>query len=421
MTQLFDGEPVPAAPRIIQSLPRPDPEEGPNAYTYGRAPGVSTLAAIPAAHRAIGLLASTLARLPRTAARLEDRLADDWAADPDHPVTALLEVPSPRLPDPWLFWQMLFRALFASGNAYAWVRRDRRTGRPTELVPAECRSARWIDGSRGPVVEYSLSLLGGPYGMGEQIRVRAPDVLTLHGDGFNGLESPSPVRYAARQTLTVMALAEEHQQDLLSGVQLRTAITVAPELFPHITPEKLQEYQWSLSEDYRRARRKREIPVLPPGFGLTSTGGLSAADIQLIELLKWSVEDVGRAFGVPPRMLGHFHEGAKVAATFEGHAVDFERWSIQAHVQRVQAQLTAKLLSAAEAADGLVVRMPADRIREGSWTEQVRAVELAVARGGLLTPNEGRQRLRYPPLEGGDQLLQPKGAPPQSRATGEDA
>ena len=99
--------------------------------------------------------------------------------------------------------------------------------------------------------------------------------------------------------------------------------------------------------------------------------------------------------------------------------MDFERWSIQAHVQRVQAQLTAKLLSAEEAADGLVVRMPADRIREGSWTEQVRAVELAVARGGLLTPNEGRQRLRYPPLEGGDQLLQPKGAPPQTAPAGD--
>ncbi len=134
----------------------------------------------------------------------------------------------------------------------------------------------------------------------------------------------------------------------------------------------------------------------------------------MIELLKYSVEDVGRAFGVPPRMLGHFHEGAKVATTFEGHAVDFERWSIQEHVQRVQAQLTTKLVSADDAADGLVVRMPADRIRAGSWTEQVRAVDQAVAKAGVMTINEGRRLLRLPPVPDGDRLLQPKGAPTQT-------
>ena len=153
--------------------------------------------------------------------------------------------------------------------------------------------------------------------------------------------------------------------------------------------------------------------------GVATTGGLSAADIQLIELLKYSVEDVGRAFGVPPRMLGHFHEGAKVATTFEGHAVDFERWSIQEHVQRVQAQLTTKLVSADDAAAGLVVRMPADRIRAGSWTEQVRAVDQAVAKAGVMTINEGRRLLRLPPVPDGDRLLQPKGAPTQETETEE--
>ena len=368
------------------------------------------MAAIPAAHRAIGLLASTMARLPRTAARLEDPFADEWTPVLDHPVTALLEAPSRRMPDPWLFWESLFRALFASGNAYAWIRRDPRTRRPVELVPAACRVTRW---AAGPVAQYDLILLDGLRGLGEQIAALAPDVLTLHGPGFDGLESPSPIHYAARQTLSVMALSGEHQRALLHGVNLRAAITIVPELFGRILPEQLQQYQDTLNQSYAAARRKGQIPLLSPGFGLATVGGLSAADIQLIELLKYSVEDVGRAFGVPPRMLGHFHEGAKVATTFEGHAVDFERWSIQEHVQRVQAQLTTKLVSADDAANGLVVRMPADRIRAGSWTEQVRAVDQAVAKAGVMTINEGRRLLRLPPVPDGDRLLQPKGAPTQ--------
>ena len=410
MTAIFDDIVPFERPRILQ-LPRPDPDSGPQAYTYGRGLGASALAAIPAAHRAIGLLASTVARLPRTAARLEDPFADEWAPVPDHPVTALLAAPSRRMPDPWLFWESLFRALFASGNAYAWIRRDPRTRRPVELVPAACRVTRWAP---GPVAQYDLILLDGLHGLGEHITALAPDVLTLHGPGFDGLESPSPIHYAARQTLSVMALSGEHQRALLHGVNLRAAITILPELHGRILPEQLQQYQDTLNQSYAAARRKGQIPLLSPGFGLATVGGLSAADIQLIELLKYSVEDVGRAFGVPPRMLGHFHEGAKVATTFEGHAVDFERWSVQEHVQRVQAQLTTKLVSADDAADGLVVRMPADRIRAGSWTEQVRAVDQAVAKAGVMTINEGRRLLRLPPVPDGDRLLQPKGAPTQT-------
>ena len=417
MTAIFDGHVPDTRPRILQ-LPQPDPDSGPQAYSYGRGLGASALAAIPAAHRAIGLLASTLARLPRTAARLEDSFADEWTPAPEHPVTALLEAPSRRMPDPWLFWESLFRALFASGNAYAWIRRDPRSGRPVELVPAACRVARWAP---GPVAEYDLILLDGLRGLGEHITALAPDVLTLHGPGFDGLESPSPIHYAARQTLSVMALSGEHQRALLHGVNLRAAITIVPELFGRILPEQLQQYQDTLNQSYAAARRKGQIPLLSPGFGLATVGGLSAADIQLIELLKYSVEDVGRAFGVPPRMLGHFHEGAKVATTFEGHAVDFERWSIQEHVQRVQAQLTTKLVSADDAAAGLVVRMPADRIRAGSWTEQVRAVDQAVAKAGVMTINEGRRLLRLPPRPDGDRLLQPKGAPTQETERNDDA
>ena len=76
-------------------------------------------------------------------------------------------------------------------------------------------------------------------------------------------------------------------------------------------------------------------------------------------------------------------------------------------------------MSADDAAAGLVVRMPADRIRAGSWTEQVRAVDQAVAKAGVMTINEGRRLLRLPPRPDGDRLLQPKGAPTQETETEE--
>ena len=391
-----------------KQVPEPDPDE-PGRYVYQSA---STLTAIPAAYAAIGLLSETLAKLPRTVARIEDVLDDYWEPDLDHPVSALLWHPS-RMVDPWVFWEWLFRCLFGTGNAYAWIRRDR-SYRPVELVPAECTRCEWVASRRGPVAEYDLTLWGAWDGGGaRELRgVRAGDVLTLHGPGFSGLASPSPVQYAARRTLEVMDEAATHQQSLLrAGGGARTAIETDKELLA-LTPEQRKQHRQDLQDSYTKARKEGRIPVLPPGFNAASTGGMSAVDIQVIEVLRWSVEDVARVWNVPPRLLHHYHEGFRVAA-FEAQAADWERNSISGHVQRVQEQLSAKLMSRDDVEMSLAVRMPTDRIRAGNWSERVSSVDQAVAKAGVMSINEGRRQLRLPDWPGGDRLLQPKGAPAQ--------
>ena len=395
-------------------LPQPDPED-PDFYTYRR-PSLPSLAAIPAAYAAIGLLASTLGQLPRTAARLEDPLDDYWSAVPDHPVSELLRNPS-RLVDPWLFWEWMFRRLFAGGNAYTWVRRE--AGRPVELVPADCLRCEWQTGRRGPAAVYDLHLWGGSgtAGGGERVTARAADVVTLHGPGFDGVSSPSPIQYAARRTLELMDRAGQQQEMLMNLISVRSAIKSDAELV-RLNLEQRKQLQEDIRKTYQDARRKGEIPVLPPGFDLTGDG-LSSVDLKIIELFKWSVEDIARVYGVPPRLLGHYHEGLRITASVEAQAVDYERWSVQPHIRRVEEQLSAKLMGRDDVARGLVVRMPSDRIRAGSWSERVAAADQAVAKGGVMTPNEARKLLRLPPIEGGDKLLQPKGAPAQDSAAGE--
>ena len=393
-------------------LPVPDPDE-PGFHTYAQSSG--PLTAIPAAYAAIGLLASTLAQLPRTVARLDDPLDDYWQADPEHPVSELLRRPS-RLVDPWIFWEWMLRCLFGFGNAYAWIRRDA-GGRPIELVPADCTRCQWVDGEQGPVAEYDLTLWGIDNGGARQLlRVSASEVVALHGPGFDGLASPSPVLYAARRTLEVMDQAAVYQRQELRGRGLRTAIETDAKLL-ELTPEQREQHRKVLEEVFAKAREDGTVPVLPAGFSPASTGGISAVDIRVIDLLKWSVEDIARVWNVPLRLLHQYYEGQRVTQ-FEQQAVDFERWSLRGHVHRVEEQLSAKLLSREETANSLVIRLPTDRIRAGSWSEQVNSVDQAVAKAGVMTVNEGRRRLRLPPREDGDRLIQPKGAPAQDSATG---
>ncbi len=393
-------------------LPVPDPDE-PGFHTYAQSSG--PLTAIPAAYAAIGLLASTLAQLPRTVARLDDPLDDYWEADPEHPVSELLRRPS-RLVDPWIFWEWMLRCLFGFGNAYSWIRRDSR-GRPVELVPANCTRCQWVDGSQGSIAEYDLTLWGvtGNGATQQMLRVPASDVVALHGPGFDGLASPSPVLYTARRTLEVMDQAAVYQRQELRGRGLRTAIETDVQLL-NLTPEQREQHRKVLEEVFAKAREDGTVPVLPAGFSPASTGGMSAVDIQVIDLLKWSVEDIARVWNVPLRLLHQYYEGQRVTQ-FEQQAVDFERWSLRGHVHRVEEQLSAKLLSREETADSLVIRLPTDRIRAGSWSEQVNSVDQAVAKAGVMTVNEGRRRLRLPPREDGDRLIQPKGAPAQDTGT----
>ena len=112
-------------------------------------------------------------------------------------------------------------------------------------------------------------------------------------------------------------------------------------------------------------------------------------------------------------MLGHYHEGFR-ATRFEFQAADFDRFTVRKDARRCEEQLSVKLLSREDITQNLVVRMPSDSIRAGTWSELVDSVDQAVSKAGVMTINEGRRRLRLPELPDGDRLIQPKGAPAQN-------
>ena len=396
----------------------PNPERGPQSYVYRR-PDSGGLDAIPAAFACVAILSRTLASLPLVVGRLRDRSADLLEPDYEHPVSVLLDAPSTLL-DRQKFWELICNRLFSAGNSYAWIRRGPGR-RPVELVPAVLNKApEWVSvEGMARTIKYELNLLGSkpdPLGRKPTVEATAPDVLAFHMDGFTGLSSPSPIHHAARRSLETMRNASVWQDAAFTGTNVRNAIETDPELakLPDVS-RHLDQFEARLRDSLEKARQDGLWPVFPPGYSLASGSGFSPADLQTIEVLKWGVEDVARVWLMPPRMIGHFHEGFR-ATRYEAQQEDFERICARPNAGRIQAQCTAKLLAPAEKDSALVVRMNTDQVGRGSWSEEVDAVDQAVSRGGLLTPNEGRRRLGYPPLPGGDVLLSPKGAPPQPGA-----
>lgn len=404
-----------AALELILDRDTTDPEFTPLGESDGSwlaghdAAAARRFGAVPAAYAAVNLLSAELATLP-----IEVRRRDQVVED--HPLADLLAWPSAMM-DPWQLWEFVYRALMAGGNSYCDVVRLR--GRPVELVPAVAIRAEYQSGTRGSRPAYDLELLGDD-GRGRRDRVTrfGRDIVSLHGPGFDGLVSPSPISYAARNTLAMVHKVMTHQYSILDkGVAAGVALTQATEVAKgRLSPEQIMELIERLQDGFSGARNAGKVPVLPPGMDVARMGSLSAVDLQLVDILKWSVEDIARVYNVSPIRLGHYHEGFRVS-TFEAQASDFERYTIYPLALRVGAQLNHTLLTEADVRDGYTIALDSDMLALGSLSERIKAADQAVAKAGIWTVNEGRRLTGRPDRTDGDRLMSPKGAPAQPPAT----
>lgn len=361
-------------------------------------------AAIPAAYAAVALLSQSMARLPAVAGRVNPE--GMWEPDPDHYISVLLRYPSQAF-DPWQFWEGMYRALFAGGNAFAWIRRDGR--QPVELIPCIELSSEF-DGYSG-AVKRNVQLYR-KQELAEQKWVAGDDLVSLHGPDFDGLHASSPVTTAAMHVIDTMHLVGKHNRNSLrKGFHSRGLVEMSPDLVNSAMAER--EARKDFVEEFTGVTNAGKTPFLPPGMMWKEAGGFSSVDLQLIELLKFNVEDIARVFNVPPRLLQHFHEGARVSQVFESQSEDFTRYSIGPHAERIAHQLTKKLLTPEEVLADMEIRLDTEMLRHGTFAERAVSAEMLVTRGGILTINEGRRMLGYPPHKDGDKLLEPKGAPEQ--------
>ena len=322
---------------------------------------------------------------------------------PRHPLAPLFADPSPDY-DAAQAWSLIISAAVARGNGYAVVSR-RPDGSPRAITPCYAVPGASPSGA----LQYSVTPLTSrtsPRGV-----FAAADVIALHGPGFDGMVSPSPLAYAARDAIAVMSAANLHNRtSLTKGMSGRNVLTTDPQLAT-LTAAQRREIEQAIMESYAGAINADRIPVLPAGISPASMGGISAVDMQLVELMRWTVEDICRVFAVPPRMVGHQTSGMRVETKLGQQGEDFFRWSLAPWIHRIEAQLTTKLLSIRDRAAGVRVRLSADAISQGTFEERVNAIDQAVAKAGVLTINEGRAVLGYAPRADGDHLIQPAGTP----------
>ena len=384
---------------LKRSIPRPIKDDE-NFYVYGQHGSTDI---IPAVYRAIDLLSGVMARLPKVVAKIDDPILDSWTPLYDHPVSVLMQAPS-RFWDTWQFWRWMYKELFTGGNSYAEIQKF--GGYPVELYPTDIQATMMMG-----LPSFKAKRI---IGRMQYRPIQPSHFVGFHAVNFDGLSSPSPVYNYAMRTMGLAHSASAYNaRSLDGGFSTRVAVEIDP-IVGLRSRGQGEDLQAKIKASFSGAAKTGGTIVLPPGAKLVSTQGmLSNVDVALIDLLKMTVLDIARIFGIPPVLLMHYHDNFQAAKAVEIESENFTRWSIRSPVEMVQQQLTSKLLLPEERFEGLAIRMPTDSLQLGSFSEIAKAVDLAVARAGVMTINEGRRRMRLPDRPDGDKLIEPKGAPKQ--------
>ena len=259
-------------------------------------------------------------------------------------------------PNKYVAMRSLVEDLLLDGNAYLYRDNDAISLlRADKVMPAE-----------GPTYTYS----GTDPGLG---RLDPAKVCAIHGPGFDGVRSPSVIAGAARQALDLVKEAYASQKgQLKAGLRGRNVLTIDPAMgdWPD---DKLRNLARSINRQSDESRESGRIPVFPPGVDPATLGGVSPADLELVELMRWLVEDLCRSFGVPPRMVGHYSTQLRVRGV-EAQAEDFVRWSLQDKAELIASSINGSWLR--DSPEG--VRLDVNQLALGSMTERITTAKLAV-------------------------------------------
>ena len=345
--------------------------------------GAEQQLAFSAVFACVSLIAGDIAKLGLCILRRQD--SGVYAEDPRSPFGRVLRRPN-RYQTRLQFIQQWMISKLLHGNTYVLKERDQR-GVVAAFYILDPRRVQPLVAPDGEVY-YRLNheRLAGI----DEITVPASEIIHDRAEClFHPLVGVSPL-YAAGMSATQGVRIQQNSQTFFENMSRPGGHLSAPGTIPEETAKRLKD-------EFERGFSAANLGKLfVSGDGLKfEPFAIPAEQAQLIEQLKWTGEDVARAFLVPAYKIGL---GATPSL---GHvaALDLEYYKqvLQKNIEAIEDLLE----------DGLAV--PPDCCVEFEIDDLLRMdaktqaeVDEARVRSGVLAPNEARARLDLPPVAGGD-------------------
>ena len=320
----------------------------------------------------------------------------------DHPVTELLGLRPNPWQTPFEMKKQLEAERVSRGNGIAWIRRDRSSLQPLEIVPIPW--GKWsiqllADGS-------PLYQLEHPY-TGESIRCGRMDVIHVKAFSRNGYKGIGYLERAEEVIRTGKAAQEYSSSYYQNGGQpsgiLRTEsdlagnVTVTDSDGTTRTISKKDRIREEWEKRHAGPANAQRIAVLDMGLDYKPLS-ISNREAQFVEQSALSVEDIARFFGVP---LYKLQAGKQSYSSNEQNAIEYVVGTLHPNAVIWEQELLYKCLTPQAIDRGLRVRgnlmneLRGDYQSRGSWYQTMRD-------NGCFSVNDIRELEDMPDVEGGD-------------------
>jgi HK97 family phage portal protein len=201
------------------------------------------------------------------------------------------------------------------------------------------------------------------------------------------VEGLSPIAYA-REAIGLGLGAEKYGAKLFGDAAIPSGVLTSDQRIAQGEADNLKA-RWKQAHQGRR-----EIAVLGSGAKFSPVS-IAPDEAQFIQTQKFSVATICRFYGIPPEMMAGETAGHEAYTSPEMRGTDFLTFCLRPWLLRVERAVSGLLPSTQTA------KFNAGAFLRATLREQYEALRIGVD-GGFVMPNEAREKLDLPPLDGLD-------------------
>ena len=343
-----------------------------------------TALSLSTVYACIGKISTTVASIDKNVYKRAKRGKD---FQQDHPIYGLLNQSADFQTPSFTFWESIISDSMLYGKGYAYIEREKGTGRPLSLVFMPAPQVTAFKDPKGRK-RYAYAQLDKDGRRTKTLELDYNSVICI--PAFRGM---SPIELH-RQNLGLAKSAENFGASFFgSGGHLSGVL----KLDKSLTDEQYQtlKQQWNMA--YHGTQSNHATAILEHGIEYERFG-VPPDQAQFIETRKLQAQEIARIFGVPASIIGL--ESNLNYNSVEQQAQFFATFTIAPLVKRIENELNAKLMDGEEMGRYFIEFDLSSLLRGDN---QSRAAYIStLIRDGVMTVNEARSIEGLNPVEGGD-------------------
>lgn len=222
------------------------------------------------------------------------------------------------------------------------------------------------------------------------------DVIHIAGIGFDGIRGMSVIRANAHNSVALSSMLIEQIGRVHENAARPSGIAIAP---PGVSVEAFKRFKTQFTQD-NTGRTNAGKPIFgEPGWDFKPLQ-MSPEDLHTLELMRFTVADISRFYGVPLHLLNETDKSTSWGSGIAEQSLGFLIYSLEPGLGRIEAELNYKLFTGTE----YYVEFDRDALMAMDPMKAAEVANLEIGNGTLLM-NEMRKKKNRPPHKYGDEAF----------------